>query len=144
MPTINEILSASGDSEGIKRKMEDLPEEIQRFVQKGKYLMREWWDAYFPLAEANSDWNFGRKNPNNNNFKKRSLRIKMGKARDAIEAAGFQPRSRDGSPKCIIKTFENTTELFPEYTVIIIGQFNADFGNWDDEGNFQKTFSVNF
>jgi len=145
MPTINEILSASGNPEGIEKRMEDMPENIQHILSRGNRLMRNWWDAYFPLAQANDDRNFGRRNPNNNNFKRRSLRGKMIKAREAIEAAGYEPRGGEGSgPKCVIKRIENTTELFPEYTVIVIGQFNADFGNWDNEGHFQKTFSVKF
>lgn len=121
-----------------EKNIADLPEDIQNILYKGKRLVNNWWDAWSPISEADSDRNYGRKNPNNNNFKRRALRTKLANAKSAIEAAGFEPRTNGGRPNCAIYRAENN----PDWTVLIIGMFNASFGNWDSDGNFQKTFSV--
>jgi len=149
--TINQTLNASGNPGGVERQIEDMPENIQRILKVGKRLMRDWFDAWVPVSEADRDWNFGKKNPNNNNFKKKALRGKLQKAREAVELAGFKARTSNQRPSCAILNVNERPELginaemlFPEYTAIVIGQFDADFGSWNDDGEFQKAFTINF
>ena len=123
----------------VEKNLEDLSEEVQNILLKGKRLMNNWWDAWFPISEADSDRNFGRKNPNNNNFKRKSLRAKCSAARERIDQSGFESRTSGGRPSCALYRTEDN----PDYSVILIGMFNANFGNWNDEGNFVESFNVN-
>lgn len=132
--TINQILGF--DENATERKLADLPDEIRSVIKDGHYYLHNWWDAYSPLSQANYDRNFGiRGNPNNNAFKRKSLRSKLNKARERLEAQGFSPRTDNGMPRCAIKKLDDGT-------VIVVGLFVANVGIWNDDGEFEKAYDV--